>query len=207
MGGALNVSVDGEDLILTSWVDNDVRIWNQQSQEIKWKKAELLAPVSATRYGNLIVVAEHGRQRVIGINEEGEVVTIFADNLPAPTGLAVEGGALYVSDRSLGQILTLAQNNEPLSKPRIVAEGLESPEGFVWYEDKIIVIEADRGHVTLVEGANKIHLANIPPGSQAASDLQPPSQVFNGITVDREGNFYIPGETNRVLYKLSNPFQ
>jgi len=49
-------------------------------------------------------------------------------------------------------------------------------------------------------------LADIPPGSQAASDFQPPSQVFNGITVDDEGNLYIPGETNRVLYKLPNPF-
>ena len=38
MGGALNVAADGEDLILTSWVDNDVRIWNQQDQTIKWRK-------------------------------------------------------------------------------------------------------------------------------------------------------------------------
>ena len=38
MGGALNVAADGEDLILTSWVDNDVRIWNQQDQAINGEK-------------------------------------------------------------------------------------------------------------------------------------------------------------------------
>ena len=207
MGGALNVAADGEDLILTSWVDNDVRIWNQQDQAIKWRKTELLAPVSAARYGDLIVVAEHGKQRVIGVDVNGEVVAIFAENLPAPTGLAVEGGALYVSDRTLGQILKLAENGETLAKPLVVVDGLDSPEGFVWYNNKIAVVEADPGHVTLVDGdGGKVHLADIPPGSQAASDFQPPSQVFNGITADDEGNLYIPGETNRVLYRLSNPF-
>ncbi len=207
MGGALNVAADGEDLILTSWVDNDVRIWNQQDQAIKWRKTELLAPVSAARYGDLIVVAEHGKQRVIGVDVNGEVVAIFAEALPAPTGLAVEGGALYVSDRTLGQILKLAENGDTLAKPQVVIDGLDSPEGFVWYNDKVAIIEADPGRVTLVDSdGGKVHLADVPPGSQAASDFQPPSQVFNGITADDEGNLYIPGETNRVLYKLSNPF-
>ena len=207
MGGALNISADGEDLILTSWVDNDVRVWNQKDQLVKWRKTELLAPVSAIRYGDLIVVAEHGKQRVIGIDSSGEVVTVFAENLPAPTGLAAEGGALYVSDRKLGQILTLAENGKTLANPQVAVDGLDSPEGFVWYNNKIAVIEADPGRVTLVNGGNgKAHLADIPPGSQAASDFQPPSQVFNGITVDEEGNLYIPGEINRVLYKLQNPF-
>ena len=129
MGGALNVAADGEDLILTSWVDNDVRIWNQQDQAIKWRKTELLAPVSAARYGDLIVVAEHGKQRVIGVGVNGEVVAIFAETLPAPTGLVVEGDALYVSDRTLGQILKLAENGDTLAKPQVVIDGLDSPEG------------------------------------------------------------------------------
>ena len=47
-----------------------------------------------------------------------EVVAIFAEALPAPTGLAVEVGALYVSDRTLGQILKLAENGETLAKPQ-----------------------------------------------------------------------------------------
>ena len=155
----------------------------------------------------MIVVAEHGKQQVIGLDSSGEVVTVFAENLPAPTGLAAEAGALYVSDRKLGQILTLAEDGKTLANPQVAVDGLDSPEGFVWYNDKIAVIEADPGHVTLVnQDKGKAHLADIPPGSQAASDFQPPSQVFNGITVDDEGNLYIPGETNRVLYKLPSPF-
>ena len=47
-------------------------------------------------------------------------------------------------------------------------------------------------------------VAEIPPGSQAASAAQPPSQVFNGIAVDGDGRLYLPGEPNRVLYRIED---
>ena len=207
MGGALNIASDGEDLILTSWVDNDVRVWNQAEQRVKWRSSGLAAPVSAVRYEGLIAVAEHGKSRVISLNKDGEVDSILAEDLPAPTGLTVRDGQLFVSDRSLGKILRIAQNGQRLSEPEIVAENLVSPEGFDFFGRKLVVIEADLGDVTMIDpSGDKSLLAKIPPGTQAASELQPPSQVFNGVAVDDNGNVYVPGETNRALYKISNPF-
>ena len=207
MGGALNIASDGEDLILTSWVDNDVRVWNQAEQQVKWRSSGLAAPVSAVRYEGLIAVAEHGKSRVISLNKDGEVDSILAEDLPAPTGLTVRDGQLFVSDRSLGKILRIAQNGQRLSEPEIVAENLVSPEGFDFFGRKLVVIEADLGDVTMIDSSgDKSLLAKIPPGTQAASELQPPSQVFNGVAVDDNGNVYVPGETNRALYKISNPF-
>ena len=207
MGGALNIAEDGDDLILTSWVDNDVRVWNQEQQEVKWRSSGLSAPVSAVRYGGLIAVAEHGGNRVIGLNELGEIESVFAEELPAPTGLVSINDQLYVSDRKLGKILRIAVDGEPLSEPETLVENLISPEGFDLYDEKFVVVEADSGEVKIIGtmGEQKT-IAKIPAGTQAASDLQPPSQVFNGVTVDGDGNVYVPGETNRALYKISNPF-
>ena len=207
MGGALNIADDGDDLILTSWVDNDVRVWNQEEQRVKWRSSGLSAPVSAVRYQGLIAVAEHGENRVIGLNELGEIQSIFAEELPAPTGLVAINDQLYVSDRKLGKILRIAVNGEPLSEPETLVGNLISPEGFDLYGEKFVVVEADSGEVKIVSAlGEKTTIAKIPAGTQAASDLQPPSQVFNGVTVDDKGNVYVPGETNRALYKISNPF-
>ena len=96
---------------------------------------------------------------------------------------------------------------EVITEPEIVAENLVSPEGFDFFDRKLVVIEADLGEVSMINASgDKSLLAKIPPGTQAASDLQPPSQVFNGVAVDDNGNVYVPGETNRALYKISNPF-
>ena len=204
MGGALNLASDGEKLILTSWIDGDVRIWDQETQTRTWEKTGLLGPVAAVRYAGLIVVSEHGKQRVIGFSVDDEnAETVIAENLPAPTGLTTSGGDLYVTDRVLGQVLRLAHDGEFLNPPELVIENLTTPEGITIISDGFVVIEADKGEVTLIraDGSRRM-LGKILAGSQAASSLQPPSQVFNGITKDDEGNLYVVGEIERELYKI-----
>jgi sugar lactone lactonase YvrE len=205
MGGALNISSDGDQLILVSWVDNDVRIWNQEKQQRIWEKSGLNAPVSAIRYANQVVVAEHGSQRIVGFSKEGNLETIFASGLPAPTGLLKDENNLYVSDRTLGQIILVAVDGLPLAKKEVVIDGVTTPEGFVKKGDTFFIVEADLGVVTSVnlKGERKV-IAKISKGSQAASPMQPPSQVFNGIAIDNEGALYVPGENDRALYKITN---
>jgi uncharacterized protein YjiK len=70
-----------------------------------------------------------------------------------------------------------------------------------------VVVEADLGQVTRVTSeGERLVLADVPAGSQAASAAQPPSQVFNGIAMDDAGALYVPGESNRVLYKITGAF-
>lgn len=205
MGGALNVSSDGDDLMLVSWVDNDVRIWNQAEGVRRWEKSGLAAPVAAVRYADQVVVAEHGRSRVVAFNDAGEEVAVYASDLPAPTGLFVSGGDLMVSDRALGQILKVGHEGQALTEPEVMVDGLVTPEGFVQFEGHIAVVEADAGRVSVISADGKRRtVAEIPPGSQAASAAQPPSQVFNGIAVDGDGRLYLPGEPNRVLYRIED---
>ena len=205
MGGALNVSADGENLVLVSWVDNDVRVWDPVNKQRLWQKVGLAAPVAAVRFGGDIVVAEHGRKSVVGYDANGDETTVYASGLGAPTGLVVDGDDLFVSDRATGQILQIAAAGAVLTKPKVVIAGLTTPEGFVKLESAFAVVEADLGQV-IIAGADdsKRVVANIPPGAQAASAQQPPSQVFNGITADETGTLFVAGESNRVLYKISN---
>ena len=112
-----------------------------------------------------------------------------------------------MSDRATGQILQIAAQGQALTEARVVVEDLTTPEGFVKFQEKFAVVEADAGQVVVVDsqGAKQV-VAKVPEGSQAASPAQPPSQVFNGITVDAEGTLFVAGESNRVLYRIANAF-
>ena len=206
LGGSINLSSDGDTLILTSWFDGDARIWDPQSEQRLAQIPNLAAPVAAVRYAEGLAIAEHGT----GIGS----VTLYGDRdpvvlatgLPAPTGLAVSGDALYVSDRELGEVRLIARNGEALSEPETVADALEAPEGFVVTERGIIVVEAAAARVVHVDtdGTRRV-LAELPAGSPGAPGL-PPSQIFNGIAIDADGNLFITGETSRVLYRIKAPW-
>jgi sugar lactone lactonase YvrE len=203
IGGAFNVALDGDNLILVSWFDGDVRIWDPVNEKRVARYPDLVLPVAAVRYGDAIAVAEHGKSRVVAFSNEGAETTL-ASGLPAPTGLVVEGGNLYVSDRTLGQILLIASGGKALPEPRVIVANLTTPEGFVVTENGFVIVEADLGHVTAVDSAGQRQvLAEIPPGTQAFAEAYPPSQIFNGIAVAPDGRLYVPGETDRSLYRIS----
>lgn len=203
LGGAINVSSDGENLILTSWFDGDVRIWDPEGRRRVAQIPDLEAPVAAVRYGGALAIAEHGKGAV-SLYGEGEPLAL-ATGLPAPTGLAVHEGALYVSDRIQGQILRIARDGEALAGMEVVVRGLDSPEGFVAIDDGFVVIEAAAGRIVHVDAkGDRRELASIPPGSPAATGT-PPSQVFNGIALDGDGTLFATGETSRSLYRLAAP--
>lgn len=204
LGGSINLSVDGESLILTSWFDGDVRIWDPVAEQRVAHYADLAGPVAAMRYANGLAVAEHFKQGVFFY--EDDAVINLATGLPAPTGLAVHEGALYLSDRELGQILIVARDGVALKEPEILVSGLEAPEGFLVTDTGVLVVEADAGRVVHVDvtGSRRV-LAEIPGGSPAAPGLIP-SQIFNGIAMDDEGDLYITGETARVLYRIKSPW-
>ena len=206
MGGAINLSVDGENLLLSSWFDGDVRIWNPTTQTRIGQFPGLSGPVAAVRYGDMVVVAEHGKRRVVGLTLGEDTEVLFASDLPAPTGLVVQAGNLYVSDRERGEILMIGQGGSPVAEPAVVADNLTTPEGFVVTGRGFVVVEADPGNVTEVNASgDRTVLAEIPPGTRAASSGPPPSWIFNGIALGPDGRLFVTGETNRVLYCITLP--
>jgi sugar lactone lactonase YvrE len=200
MGGAVNVSADGNNLILVSWIDNDVRVWDPVAEEVVERYTGLSAPVDAVRFGGKIIVTEHGSNQVTALDESGSM-PLF--NFTAPSGLAVDGDDLYLTDREGGSIYRIGAGNAILQKPDLITKGLDSPEGIVITDSGFAVVEADSGHIVSINalGEKKL-LATIPSGSPASTEAQPPSMIFNGITMDEDGVIYVTGETSRMLYKI-----
>jgi|TARA_B100000315_G_scaffold257429_1_gene306328 sugar lactone lactonase YvrE len=202
LGGAINIAADGDNLVLTSWQFGGVRVWDPVQRQLLASFADYVQPVSAVRFAGEIVVAEHGKNRVVSAADSA---VTYADNLPAPTGLAVSGGDLYVTDRSRGEILQIAGQGKPLTEPRVVASGLDSPEGIAVLGDGFVVVEAASGHITQVAAdGTRTQLAALPPNSAEAGPGQPPSMQFDGVIADGR-DVYVTNHTERKLYRIRLP--
>ncbi|MEL6860322.1 MAG: hypothetical protein AAGL11_00670 [Pseudomonadota bacterium] len=203
-GGSLNLSADGEVLILTSWFDGDARIWDPAAEQRLAHYPNLAGPVAAVRYAGGLAISEHLKGSVTLYGDADPVE--LADELPAPSGLFVGGDALYVSDRELGQILLVARDGAALETPEIVADGLEAPEGFLVTENGLVVVEAEASRVVAIDpDGNRRVIAEFPAGSPGNPGL-PPSQIFNGVAMDADGNLFVSGEADRVLYRIKAPW-
>jgi sugar lactone lactonase YvrE len=201
MGGAINLSTDGDNLILVSWIDNDVRVWDPVGQEVLERYTGLSAPVAAVRYAGKIIVTEHGSQQVTSLDESGSTPL---HSFPAPSGLAVDGDDLYLTERESGSIYRIGADNAILQTPELVTGGLDSPEGLIVTESGFAVVEAASGNIVNINAmGEKQVIATISAGSAPSTDSQPPSMIFTGVTMDKAGAIYVTGETSRTLYKIN----
>lgn len=199
LGTVQAVSADGSRLLVTSFSENSVRVWDPDSETVVERYDGLAMPVSALRYGDRVAVAEHGKGRVVAL---GGGETVLAQGLAAPTDLASDGERLLVSDRQRGEVLEIARGGQPLSPPRVLASGLQAPEGLAITPAGVVVVEGESGRVLRIgpEGGLEL-LAMVAPGTPPASEHQPPSMVLNDVAA--LGNtLFVTGETNRVLYRI-----
>jgi sugar lactone lactonase YvrE len=207
LGSVTHIATDGENLLLTSWLGGTVKLWDPALEKIVESHGELATPVSALRYGGRIVVAEHGKGRVIAIGPAGsKQPEVIASGLPAATGLAVRDGDLFVSDRLRGEVLRIARAGSRLQAPEVVASNLSAPEGLAATEDGFLVVEADSGRIIEI-GADgtrgKVNpIATTSPGTAAPTAAQPPSMIFNGVAVSPDGVVFATDETRRQLVRI-----
>lgn len=202
LGSVISLSADGANLILTSWTDNNVRVWDPFGERTLERYDNLRLPVSAVRYQGELVVAEHAAGEVRSLGSAGS--TLYASGLSAPTALLTDGSTLWVSDRATGRVLRIAENGKAI-EPVVVAEGLAAPEGLALWRDRLLVREGESGRVLVLDPAVDIahprELVSLGAGSPAASDAQPPSMIFNDIVVAGE-RLYGADELTRKLVRV-----
>jgi sugar lactone lactonase YvrE len=175
LGSVLAVAADGTNLLLGSFTDNNVRIWDPVRKRNLSRMDDLQMPVS-------------------------EAPVVFASGLQAPTDLLTDGDLLWVSDRSAGQVLLIGRGGRPV-EPVVLADGLDAPEGLALWGDRVLIREGESGVVLVLdEGAAK-PLVTLGPGSPPASAAQPPAMVLNDIEVIGD-TLYGTNELDRQLVKV-----
>ena len=189
-------------LVLSSWFDNAVRLWDPAAVALVQRFGELAAPIDAIEFQGDIVASQWGSGNVIAFSPENpEEKRVLAEGLSGPAGLGAAGGTLYVADNLAGTVLRVGSGGaEP------VAEGLDQPEGLAVANGLVYVVEAGAGRVVMIDPtsgesttvAENLDL-HVPP-----SGAFPNTMLFNGIATDGE-TAWVTGDAANTIYVIDLP--
>lgn len=203
IGTSMSVhAADDGQLILSSWFDNAVRLWDPAADALVQIFGELAAPIDAIQFEGDIVASQWGAGNVIAFSPDNpEEKRVLADGLEGPAGLTELDGSLYVTDNLAGSLLRITD-----AGAEEVASGLEQPEGLAAANGSIYVVEAGAGRVTAIDPVNgatwgvaenlELH---VPP-----SGAFPNTMLFNGITTDGE-TAWVAGDAANTIYVIDLP--
>ena len=205
LGSVMTVRSDGQYLVVTSWFDNQVKIWDPNAESLVASFEGIAQPIDAMFFQDDIVVTEFQTGNVVRLNPRSpEQRTVIASGLRAPAGLASAGENLYVSDRTTGQILQIMEDGEELQSPRVLADGLEGPEGIdIGKDGRIFVVEADAGRVVSIDrqtGSIEVLAEGLELHLETQGNF-PVTMVFNGLAVGSE-RVFVTGDKAGVLYRI-----
>jgi sugar lactone lactonase YvrE len=200
------VAVDGDNLLLTGWFSNAVFTWNPQTEEVVEQYYDFAMPLNAVRFGGDLIVAELGSGSVVRASgaDPSQRTTLIKD-LGVPAGLATNGEELWVGDRSAGNIWQLAAGGALLAEPKLVASGLDRPEGMTAADGRLLVAEAGTGRLLALDPATG-ETSMLAEGLGFNPDAPaggPPSFVMNSMAVDPQGVIYATGDRADVLYRIA----
>ena len=198
IGANTAVSTFEDYVILTSWVDNTLKIMKPESGEILGSLEGLNVPVSATKFKDSIAVALDGDGTITLFSFDNKEPIILASGFLAPTHVINYEDGLLVSDRELGELILIDANG----KKSTLISNLNSPEGLAIRGNSIYVFEGDTGEIIeLINGEIRV-IATLKPGNPAQSELQPPSMIFNGLTIHND-YLYVAGEIEKSLFRIA----
>jgi sugar lactone lactonase YvrE len=161
---------------------------------------------SDTHAGNAIempsgalIVAETTRgklSRISGNGADEERDEILAD-LAAPLGLAIaDDSAVYVSEMASGQV---SQINVNSGARRVVAQGLDRPQGIATDGSTVLVVEAGKGRLVRVDpstGAVEVIARDLPIG------LPNVPITLSGVAVGGGGTLYVTSDVENSIWRL-----
>jgi hypothetical protein len=198
------VTADGDRLILTSYIVEDaVQVYDPGTREVLMDIRDLKSPLSAIRFRDDLVVAEHGTNSVIRISKDNpEERVVLAEGLGVPTGLAATENDLWVCDQATGLVLQLVAGGELLDEPRVVARGLSYPEGLaVDLDGTLLIREGQTGCLKRVDPASS-EVSPVATGLTPCLQGEHPTWIFNGVAVGPTGTTYITCDATNSLYRI-----
>ncbi|HAD09262.1 MAG TPA: hypothetical protein DCF62_07270 [Porticoccaceae bacterium] len=203
----MSINLQGDRLAITSWFTNAVEIYDRESHEVLATYHDFNFPVDAVLINEgEVLVAEQGSGSLLLVSgDHGEDREVVLDEMPGLAALrpGSRDDKVYVSDVIEGQLLEVDVDN---GKTRVIAEGLDKPEGFD--------VAAD-GSIVLAE-VGKQRLVRIDPDSGDISEIvknlaiglppvdnTPAAYIQTGVGVSAAGNIYVTSDLNTALYKIT----
>ena len=125
IGTSMSVhAADDGQIILSSWFDNAVRLWDPAADALVQIFGELAAPIDAIQFEGDIVASQWGAGNVIAFSPQSpEEKRVLADGLEGPAGLTELDGSLYVTDNLAGALLRIGAGRRRGSSERTRATG------------------------------------------------------------------------------------
>ena len=201
LGAPQTVAADGENLLVSSWMDNAVQVYDPVDMQVLASRYDFAAPTNAIRFQGDLVVSELGTGMVVRSSGPGDRQVLA--ELAVPLGLAARGGDLWVADWAIGGVFQLISDGSPVFIP--VAMGLNFPEGLaVGPDGNLLVVEGGAGRVSKIDPATG-QVTPFAEGLQLGLPPlpgMPPFLVFNGIAAGPSGAIYVTGDKANILYRI-----
>ena len=143
IGTTTSIAPVGGNLLLTSWLDNSVKILDPITRELVHSIENLNVPVSSAAFNGFYAVALHGNSSVSLFRADGSLHKVLSSDFDAPTHVIPYEEGLLVSDRERGQLIKLFETGET----QVVVDGLTAPEGIALFNETIFVFEGDTGEI------------------------------------------------------------
>ena len=159
-----------------------VRTYEPERREVRTRAEHLVRPGGvAHRADGLLVVAETGAGRVVGIDAE-DGLTVLAEGLGSPVDVAFDGeDRLYVSDEQRGVVVRVDEG-----VPVPVLEGLDRPQGVAVSGTELFVVETGTGRLLAVDlgtGDRRVEAEDLAVGLPPGLTRVQPDHVAHGAAV------------------------
>ena len=163
-------------------------------------------PIDAVRFQGDFAVSELGSGSVVKLEAGSGTSTPLATGLFVPAGLAAKEGDLWVADWASGIVWQVAAAGAVLDPPAPVASGLAQPEGLaVDHDGSLLVVESGAGRVSRIDpdtGAVSLVAEGLALGAPGPAGW-PPTWLLNDLTVGEQGDVYVTGDIDNVVYSLT----
>lgn len=201
----MNLSPDGENLVVSSWFSGAVQVWNPQDQSVEnipYGSDDIQrVPIDAVRVNGDILISD---LFLGGVVKQGESTPIVP--LVVASGLASDGETLWAADWATGVIfqVTIDAGTTNITP---IAEGLSFPEGLALdQEGRLLVVETGTSSLLRIDLANENEITTLVDGLKLSEgglgNAAPPTWFFDGVAVGPSGDIYVTGGGTNVIYKI-----
>jgi sugar lactone lactonase YvrE len=196
----MNVSADGDNLIICSFFSPGLQVWNPEEGVIEDYSLQVAAPIDAVRANGKIVMNDLGLGGIFEVNEGGN--TSLAPGLFS--GLATDGETVWAADYLNGDIVEIASNGDIT----VFDFDLEGPEGLALDQNgHLLVIEAgaDSPRLSRIEDLSSGETVIVVEGlkfMEGGLEGFPPFWFFDDVEVGPSGDIYITGAGENAIYKV-----